>query len=175
MVRTSKFQKYSSNIKGLIDDISFMSNIQQFLFFFSLGPQCGKWKGLEVESELQLLASATATATAMPDPRHICDLHHNSQQCWIFNPLSEARDQTTSWILDKFIFESHNGNSQLNHEQHWVEIKIKWLKLVLFWFKHLKLLHIPLSIIYSIRKHFLWELWTEKNYLVPMPRSLWVM
>ena len=51
---------------------------------------------LGVESELQVLANATATATAtaMQDPCHICKLHHSSRQCWIVNPLSEARDQT---------------------------------------------------------------------------------
>ena len=36
---------------------------------------------LGVESELALLAYATATA--MPDPSHICDLHHSSWQSWI--------------------------------------------------------------------------------------------
>ena len=56
---------------------------------------------LGVESELQLLAYATATAT--PDPCHICDLHHSSQQRRILNPLSKARDQTcvlvdASWV-----------------------------------------------------------------------------
>ena len=44
---------------------------------------------------------ATAAATAMPDLSRICDLHHSSWQCQIFNPLSEARD----WTL------SHDGNS----------------------------------------------------------------
>ena len=39
----------------------------------------------------------------MPDPSHVCDLHHSSQQCLILNLLSEARDRTwvlvdTSWI-----------------------------------------------------------------------------
>ena len=33
----------------------------------------------------------------MADPSCICDLHHNSQQCQILNPLSETRDQT--WVL----------------------------------------------------------------------------
>ena len=47
---------------------------------------------LGVELELQLPAYATATAT--PDPSLICDLQHSSQQCWILNPLSEARGQT---------------------------------------------------------------------------------
>ena len=47
---------------------------------------------LGVQLEPQLLAYATATAT--PDLSHVCDLHHSSQQRWIRNPPSEARDQT---------------------------------------------------------------------------------
>ena len=47
---------------------------------------------LGVELELQL--PAYATATAMPDPSHICDLHHSSWPCWIPDPLSVARDRT---------------------------------------------------------------------------------
>ena len=47
--------------------------------------------GLGVESELQL--TAYATATAMQDLSGVCDLHHSSQQCWILNPMSKARDQ----------------------------------------------------------------------------------
>ena len=63
------------------------------------------------ESELQLLAYITATA--IPDLCCICDLHLKSQQRWILNPLSEARDQTcilmyTSQVLNPVI---HKGNS----------------------------------------------------------------
>ena len=47
---------------------------------------------LGVESELQL--QAYTTATAMPDPSHVCDLHHSSEQHQILNPQREARDQT---------------------------------------------------------------------------------
>ena len=47
---------------------------------------------LGVELELQLLAYTTATT--IRDPSHICDLHYNSLQHQIPNPLSEARDQT---------------------------------------------------------------------------------
>ena len=36
----------------------------------------------------------TATAIATGDPSRIYDLHPSSQQRWILNPLSEARDQT---------------------------------------------------------------------------------
>ena len=54
-----------------------------------------------LESELQMLANATATA--MWDPSQVCNLHQSSQQCWIPDPLSKARDQTliltdSSWI-----------------------------------------------------------------------------
>ena len=57
--------------------------------------------GLGTESQLQLLAYTTATAT--PDPSHVCNLHHNSWQCWILNPLSEARDQTHNNLVPSHI------------------------------------------------------------------------
>ena len=47
---------------------------------------------LGVELELQLLAYTTATA--MQYPSWVCHLRHSSQQLWIPNPLSKARDQT---------------------------------------------------------------------------------
>ena len=53
-----------------------------------LGPIEGPRLG--VKSELSL--PACTTAMAMPDPSHVCDLHCGSQQCWLLNPVSEARD-----------------------------------------------------------------------------------
>ena len=55
---------------------------------------------LGVESDLQLQANATATAI---DLSRIYDLHHNSWQCYLFNPLNEARKLTcilmdTRWV-----------------------------------------------------------------------------
>ena len=61
-------------------------------FFLGPHPQHMEVPRLGVESELQLLAYTTATA--MPDPSHICDLHHSSWQRQVLNPLSEAQDQT---------------------------------------------------------------------------------
>ena len=86
---------------------SFSLFLSFFFFFFSafcfLGPYPRHMEvsRLGLESELQL--PATATATAMQDLSHICSLYHSSQQCWIFNPPSKARDQThiltdTSWV-----------------------------------------------------------------------------
>ena len=48
-------------------------------FFFKAKPVSyeSSWTG--VESELQL--PAYITATAMPDPSHVCHLHHSSWQC----------------------------------------------------------------------------------------------
>ena len=63
-----------------------------FFFFFFLGPHLQHMEGprLGFESEVQLPAYTTTTATR--DPSCICGLHRSSQQCWILNPLSEARD-----------------------------------------------------------------------------------
>ena len=47
---------------------------------------------LGVKLELQL--QANATAMVMQDLSRIFNLHHRSQQCQIFNPLSEARVRT---------------------------------------------------------------------------------
>ena len=61
---------------------NYISSIFYF-YFCILGPHLWHTEvpRLGVESELQLLACATATA--MPDLRHICDLHHSSWQCQI--------------------------------------------------------------------------------------------
>ena len=54
---------------------------------------------LGTESELQVLAYATAKW----DPSCICDLNHSSQQHWMLNPLSEARDRTHILLDDSWI------------------------------------------------------------------------
>ena len=61
-------------------------------FFFRATPTAYGKSQAGVKLELQLLAYVTATAT--PDQRCICDLHHSSQQCQIFNPLSGTREKT---------------------------------------------------------------------------------
>ena len=68
--------------------------IYAFHLFYFLGPhpQHMEVPRLGVESELQLLAYTRAIATW--DPSRICNLHHSARQCWIPDPLSEAKDQT---------------------------------------------------------------------------------
>ena len=67
--------------------------------------------GLGVKLQLQLPAYTRVTAT--PALSRVCDLHNSSQQHWILDPLSEARDRTyslmdTSQVLNLL---SHNRNS----------------------------------------------------------------
>ena len=70
------------------------------LFVCLLGPHLRHMKVPRPGVELELQPLAYATAIATQDPRGICDLHHSSQQFWILNPLSEARDRTLnpSWV-----------------------------------------------------------------------------
>ena len=75
--------------------LSFVSRYFFFFFFFCfLGshPWHTEIPRVGVKSGLQLPDYATATATW--NPSCICTLHHSSQQCWISDPLSEARDWT---------------------------------------------------------------------------------
>ena len=74
-----------------------------FCFFVFLGPHPWHMEvpRLGVESELLLLAYTTATATQ--DPSHICDPHHSSQQRWILNPLSEARNRACNLMVPSWI------------------------------------------------------------------------
>ena len=67
-----------------------------------------KFPGLGVELELQLPACTTATAT--PDLSGVCNLHHSSWQCWIPDPLNEARD-LTHILMDLFLL-CHNRTSE---------------------------------------------------------------
>ena len=64
----------------------------KFLFsFFQATPAA---RNSQARGQIRTVAEAYSTATAMADPSRVCSLHHSSQQCPIFNPLSGARDQT---------------------------------------------------------------------------------
>ena len=72
--------------------------------FFKLGPHLWHMEVPRLRVILELQLPAYTTATAMQDLNHSCDLCHSLWQCWILDPLSEARDQTTSsWILVWFL------------------------------------------------------------------------
>jgi len=85
-----------------------------FCLFFFLGSHLQHMEvpRLGVNSELQLPTYTTATSTQ--DPSRICDLHHSSWQHQIFNPLSEAKDQTRILMDTRQVGNplSHHGNSK---------------------------------------------------------------
>ena len=92
---------------------------------------------LGVKSELQL--PAYTTATAMPDPSWVHDLHHNSWQCWILNPLSGARDQTcilmdTSWICYHWATTGTPETSFFNLPWQSLSFNFVFFWFVLVWF-----------------------------------------
>ena len=89
--RWKKINKSTRNsINGHITSHLWITNY----LFVSLGLH---WWHMEVPRlgvkwELQLPAHTTATVTQ--DLTRVCDLYHSSQQRWILNLLSEARDPT---------------------------------------------------------------------------------
>ena len=74
---------------------------QIFFFFCFLGPH--QWHVEVPRLVVELQPQPPAYTTATSDRRHICNLHHSSQQCWILNPLREARDQTHNFLVSSRI------------------------------------------------------------------------
>ena len=79
-----------------IRDVLELIVIVTIFSFFFLWPHLWHMEvaGSGVDSELQLLPYATATATQ--DLNCFCNLHRGSWHHWLLNPLSKARDLTTS-------------------------------------------------------------------------------
>ena len=83
----------------------------EVLGFFFLGPYLQHMEvprlGVKLELQLPATAPAPAPATATPDPTNIFDLHHNSRQHWILNPLNHwgrpGIKPKSSWILVGFV------------------------------------------------------------------------
>ena len=75
-------------------------NILPFFFVF-LFFRDGALRHMEAYGDSQAwgLIGATARATATPDPSHVFELYHSSQQRRILNPLSEARDRTCNFMV----------------------------------------------------------------------------
>ena len=71
----------------------------------------------------------------MPESSHIFDLHYSSQQHWILNPLSKARDWTctlmdTSWVrycwATRGTPDTWNYNTQLNSDKFYEQTLVGW-------------------------------------------------
>ena len=57
-----------------------------FVFLFRAAPTA--YGSSRASGQIGAIPAGTETQ----DPSHVCDLHHSSQQCWIPNPQSKARD-----------------------------------------------------------------------------------
>ena len=58
-----------------------------FIFLFAfLGPHPRHVEVPRLGVKLELQLPAYAIVIAMPNPSHVCNLHHSSWQRWIFNP-----------------------------------------------------------------------------------------
>ena len=65
-----------------------------FFFFCLFRATPMAYRSSQARAWIGAVPLAYTTATATPNQSCICDLHHSSWQCCIFNPLSKARDQT---------------------------------------------------------------------------------
>ena len=96
---------------GLLDLTFFVYLFCLFLLFLG----CTGYGSCQARGWIGAAVPAFSTASATPDPSHVSNLHHSSWQCWILNPLSEARDRTHI-LMDTSQFRfllSHNRNSLL--------------------------------------------------------------
>ena len=86
------------NIKKLVSIHAYQyGNVKMLTVFFFvgfLGPHLWHMEVLRLGVELELQLPACAAARAVREPSPVFGLHHSSQQRWILNPLSEARDWT---------------------------------------------------------------------------------
>ena len=104
----------------MLDHQLYMLTIIKFFLggglpFVFLGPHLCHMEVSRLGVKLEPQLSAYATDTATPDPSCVCDLHHNSQQHQILDPLSEARDRTCILMDTRPL--SHDGNSWINNSK----------------------------------------------------------
>ena len=59
--------------------------------------------GPQARGPIRAVASGLHQSHSMPDLRCMYNLHYSSWQCWILNPLSEARDRTRNLMVPSLI------------------------------------------------------------------------
>ena len=69
-----------------------MIGLGDFFFLFMATPPA--YGSFRARGQIRAAAASLTTGTATHILSCICNLHHSSQQCWILNSLSEARDRT---------------------------------------------------------------------------------
>ena len=81
---------------------SFCFMLTQCIFIFFLRLHLWHMEVPRLWVKLELHLPAYTTATAIPAPSHIYELCRGLWQHWILNPLSKARDWTSSWMVVRF-------------------------------------------------------------------------
>ena len=67
--------------------------MEVFFFFFSLSRATPTaYGGSQARGQIGTVVPELCHRTAMPELSHVCELHRNSHQWRILNPLSNARD-----------------------------------------------------------------------------------
>ena len=90
-----------------------------FFFFFCLfafsraAPSA--YGGSQARGSVRAVAAGLRQSQQHWDLNRVCDLHHSSQQCWILNPLSKARDRTRNLMAPSQICQPLCLNGKLRH------------------------------------------------------------
>ena len=83
----------------VLSKLYFIVTIIFCLFFHLFRAASVAYGGSQARDLIGAILMAYTTATATPGPSNICDLHHNSQQHWLLDPLSKARNQTHNFMV----------------------------------------------------------------------------
>ena len=95
--------------------LSFSLSLFLSLFICFLGFYlCVAHGSFQAKDRMRARAASHSPSYSNSGSERVCDQYHSSQQLWILNPLSEARDRTcilmdTNRVLNWL---SHNGNSR---------------------------------------------------------------
>ena len=76
------------------DPVIYIDIDSLFFFFLSFQAPPVTYGGSQARGTMGTITAGQTTARAMQNPSQVCDLYHSLPQCWIPNPLSEARDPT---------------------------------------------------------------------------------
>ena len=80
---------------------------ENFFFFFGLfvfsraTPKV--YGGSQARDLMGAVAASLHQSHSNADPSRVCNLHHSSPQCWILNPLREARDRARNLMAPSWI------------------------------------------------------------------------
>ena len=70
------------------------SSLSLFCFLVAFRAAPTAYGNSQIRGQIRTIVLVYTTASATQDLSCICDLYHSSRQCWILNPLSEAREWT---------------------------------------------------------------------------------